>query len=223
MATKKASVSDAEARNIILRFFYDRGKQATSARGKAGFAVTMSDVKKSLKASHQLSQQQVVSNLHYLISQGWIEEDQVSKSVPLPSGTVIPQVTSYYKITAVGTDKVEGPSEFTMDKFRGIKIEATGQNIITVGDGNQVNAQHSEIAHALIDLRKAVVASASLNDAQKLDTASDIDSIESQLAKAAPNKTVISAAWEGVKKVGTVADVAMKVGKVAGLLAPYFG
>jgi hypothetical protein len=110
-----------------------------------------------------------------------------------------------------------------MDKFSGIKIEATGQNIITVGDGNQVNAQHSEIAHALVALRKAVVASGSLNDTQKLDTASDIDSIESQLAKATPNKTVIAAAWEGVKKIGTVADVAVKVGKVAGLLAPYFG
>lgn len=222
MTKKRVTLSDAEVRNIVLRFFYDRGKQATSARGKAGFAVRMSDVKKSLKASHQLSQQQVVSNLHYLISQGWIEEDQVSKSVPLPSGTVIPQVTSYYKITAGGTDKIEGPSEFTMDKFSGIRIEATGQNIIAVGDGNQINAQHSDIAHALIDLRKAVIASEKLNDAQKLDAASDIDTIGSQLVKATPNKTVISAAWEGVKKIGTVADVALKVGKVAALLAPFF-
>src|SRR5580704_2308251 len=30
---------------------------------------------------------------------------------------------------------------FTRDRFEGIKIEATGQNIITLGDGNQVNAQ----------------------------------------------------------------------------------
>lgn len=222
MKNKKVTLSDAEVRNIVLRFFYDRGKQATSARGKAGFAVKMSDAKKVLKSTHQLSQQQVVSNLHYLISQGWIEEEKVSKSVPLPSGTVIPQVTSYYKITAAGTDKIEGPSEFTMDRFNGIRIEATGQSIVTVGDGNQINAQHSDIAHALIDLRKAVIASEQLNDAEKLDVASDIDSIESQLVKATPNKTVISAAWEGVKKIAVAADVALKVGKVAALLAPFF-
>ena len=110
-----------------------------------------------------------------------------------------------------------------MDKFSGIRIEATGQNIIAVGDGNQINAQHSDIAHALIDLRKAVIASEKLNDAQKLDAASDIDSIGSQLVKATPNKTVISAAWERVKKIGTAADIALKVGKVAALLAPLLG
>lgn len=217
-----AALSDTEVRATILRFFYDRGKQATSARGKSGYAVKMSDVKKLLKASHQLSQQQVVSNLHYLISQGWIEEEQISKSVPLPSGTVIPQTTSYYKITAAGVDKIEGPGEFTMDRFSGIKIDATGQNIITVGDGNQVNARHSEVASALIDLRKALVGSVQLTDAQKLDVASDIDSIESQLAKSSPNKSVIVAAWDGVKKFASVVDVASKIGKVAGLLGPYF-
>lgn len=220
---KKSALSDNEVRAVILKFFYDRGKQATSARGKAGYAVKMSDVKKQLKTSHQLSQQQVVGNLHYLISQGWIEEEQISKSVPLRSGTVIPQVTSYYKITAAGVDKIEGPGEFTMNKFSGIKIEATGQNIITVGDGNQVNAQHSETAKALIDLRKALVGSTQLTEVQKLDAASDIDSIESQLAKSSPNKSVIAAAWEGVKKFATIVDVASKVGKVAGLLAPFIG
>lgn len=224
MATlKKSTLTDNEARTAILQFFYTRSKQATSARGKTGYAVKMSDVKRQLKASDQLSQQQVVGNLHYLISQGWVEEEQVSKSVPLPSGTVIPQVTSYYKITAAGVDKIEGPGEFTMDKFSGIKIEATGQNIITVGDGNQVNAQHSDVANALIDLRKALVGSTQLTEVQKLDAASDIDSIESQLAKSSPNKSVIVAAWDGVKKFATVVDVASKIGTVAGLLAQFIG
>lgn len=118
----------------MLRYFYDRNASATSARGKKGFAIKITDIRRELKTSHGLSQQEVVSNLNYLLSQGWVQEEKVEKSVPLRTGTIIPQSTSYYKVTAAGIDKIEGPGEFTMDKFKGIKIEATGQNIISRGD-----------------------------------------------------------------------------------------
>jgi hypothetical protein len=223
---KKATVvsrSNSEIRSIVLRYFYNRNAAATSARGKRGYAVKITDVRRELKASHNLSQQEVMSNLNYLLSQGWVEEDKVEKSVPLPSGTVIPNTTSYYKITAAGIDKIEGPGEFTMEKFRGIKIEATGQNIITVGDGNQVNAQYQDAAGALVELKKALLQSSSVTEAQKLDAVADIDSIQSQLAKSAPNRWVIRGAWEVVKKLDTVAGLAEKVGKVATLLGPFLG
>src|SRR5438876_467801 len=192
--------SNNEIRTIMLQYFYDRNKTATSARGKKGYAIKISDVRKELKAGHDLSQQEVMSNLNYLLSQGWVEEDRVEKSVPLPTGTVIPQSTSFFKITAAGIDKIEGPGEFTMDKFKGIKIEATGQNIITVGDGNQVNAEYQDVASALVDLKQALLQSTSVTETKKLDVMADIDSIQSQLAKATPNRTVIQAAWEAVKK-----------------------
>jgi hypothetical protein len=214
--------SNDEIRAIMLRYFYDRNSTATSARGKQGFAVRISDIRKELKASSGLTQQQVIGNLNYLISQGWIEEEQIQKSVPLRSGTVIPQATSYYKITAAGIDKIEGPGEFTMDKFKGIRIEATGQNIITVGDGNQVNARYQDAAGALIDLKQALLQSTAVTEAEKLDGVADLDSIESQLAKAAPNRTVVRGAWEGLKRLETVLGLAEKVGRVAGLLAPFF-
>lgn len=205
----------------MLRYFYDRNACATSAHGKKGYAVKISDVRKELKASHGLSQQDVMSNLNYLLSQGWVEEDKVEKSVPLPSGTVIPNTTSYYKITAAGIDKIDGPGEFTMDKFHGIKIEATGQNIITVGDGNQVDAKYQDAAGALVELKQALLQQTAISEAQKLDAVADIDSIQSQLAKTSPNRGVINGAWETVKKLDTVVGLAEKVGKVAGLLAPF--
>ena len=127
--------TDNDIRRIMLQYFYDRNKNATSARGKQGSAVKISDVKKELKQAHGLTQPEVQSNLTYLISQGWVEEDKVEKSFTAPRGTVIPSSTSFYKITAAGIDKIEGPGEFTMPKFHGIKIEATGQNMITLGDG----------------------------------------------------------------------------------------
>lgn len=213
--------SNTEIRSIVLRYFYDRNAAATSARGKKGYAVKISDVRKELKASAGLSQQEVMGNLNYLLSQGWVEEDKVEKSVPLPSGTVIPNTTSYYKITAAGIDKIEGPGEFTMEKFKGIKIEATGQNIITVGDGNQIDAQYQDVAGALVDLKQALLQCTSITETQKLVAIADIDSIQSQLAKSSPSRGVIQGAWEAVKKLDLVVGLADKVAKVAGMLAPF--
>src|SRR5881296_2917209 len=210
--------SNNEIRTIMLQYFYDRNKTATSARGKKGYAIKISDVRKELKARHGLSQQEVMSNLNYLLSQGWIEEDTVEKSVPLPTGTVIPQSTSFYKITAAGIDKIEGPGEFTIEKFKGIKIEATGQNIITVGDGNQVNVKYQDAAGALVDLKQALLQSTAISESQKLDAVADIESIQSQLAKEKPNRTIVKDGWEAVEKLDTVLGLTDKVGKVAALL-----
>src|SRR2546427_5196733 len=167
-----------EIRTLMLRYFYDRNSTSTSARGKKGYAIKIMDIRKELKAAHGLSQQEVMSNLNYLLSQGWVAEDRVEKTVPLRTGTLIPQSTSYYKITAAGIDKIEGPGEFTMDKFKGIKIEATGQNIITVGDGNQVNAEYKDAAGALVDLKQALLHTQSLSEAQTFDAVAAIDSID---------------------------------------------
>lgn len=209
--------SNNDIRRIMLRYFYYRNKNATSARGKKGSAVKISNVKKELKASHGLTQQEVQSNLTYLMSQGWVEEDTIEKSFTAPGGTVIPSSTSYYRITAAGIDKIEGPSEFTMPKFHGIRIEATGQNIITLGDGNQINAQFNELGSALAELRKAITESHA-TEADKLALVADIDTIQSQLAKPTPNKRIIAAAWETVKTAATIDGCVGLVKKVAGLI-----
>jgi hypothetical protein len=203
----------------MLQYFYDRNKNATSARGKKGSAVKISDVKKELKTTRGLTQQEVQSNLTYLISQGWVEEDTVEKSFTAPSGTVIPSSTSFYKITAAGIDKIEGPGEFTMPKFHGIKIEATGQNIITLGDGNQINAKFGDLGQSLAELREAITKSDAA-DAQKMNLVSDIDTIQSQLAKPEPNHGIVKAAWEAVKGAATIDGCVSLVQKVSGLIAP---
>jgi hypothetical protein len=113
----QARPANNEIRRIMLQYFYERNRNATSARGKKGSAVKISDVKRELKATHGLAQQEVQSNLTYLISQGWVEEDTVEKTFTAPGGTVIPSSTSYYKVTAAGIDKIEGPGEFTMPNF----------------------------------------------------------------------------------------------------------
>jgi len=66
MAKKKEAQqppTNNDIRTVMLRYFYDRNRNATSSRGKKGSSVKISDVKRELKASHSLSQQQVQSNL----------------------------------------------------------------------------------------------------------------------------------------------------------------
>ncbi len=203
---KKAAApepTNTEIRTLMLRYFYDRNRTSTSVTGTRGSAVKISDVKSDLKARHGLTQQQVQSNLTYLLSQGWIEERPVAKQFATRGGTLMPAVTTFYQITAAGMDKIDGPGEFTMSKFQGIKIEATGQNIITVGEWNQVNAQFGDLGRRLEELRKAVVASAETEE-RKVELVSDIDTVQSQLAKPHPNQSIIAAAWTSIKAAATI-------------------
>lgn len=221
MAKAKSQVtrlSNNEIRRTMLSYFYDRNNNSTSARGKKGSAVKISDLKKDLKAAHGLSQVEVQSNLTYLISQGWVEEQRIEKSFTTPRGAEVPSSTSYYQITAPGIDKIEGEGEFTMPRFHGIKIEATGQNIITLGDGNQINAQFSELGTALVGLRDAIARSAA-PEARKLSLVADIDTIQAQLAKTTPNKGIVAAAWESIKGAASINGCVHFVNGVAGLIA----
>ena len=172
-----------------------------------------------LKASHSLTQQEVVGNLTYLISHGWVAEERVEKSVTLRSGVVVPQSTAYYGITAEGIDKIEGPSEYTMKKFHGINIEATGQNIITVGDGNEVNVRYRDAVTALANLKEALLKS-DLGEEAKLNVVADIDTIQSQLAKAQPNRAVIREVWEGITQVAVAVGLGADVYALGELIAP---
>ncbi len=216
MAKKTTPVyTPNEIRELMLQYFYDRNAHATSIMGKKGSAVKISDVKKELKAKHGLEAAQVISNLNYLMSQGWVEEKQVAKSFTTPKGTVIPSTTEFYAITAPGIDKIEGPSPFTPDRFAGIKIEATGQNIITLGDGNQVQVKYETVGKALSELREAVTHSTELSEEAKLEVVSDIDTISTQLAKPTPNGSVIRNVWENINRaasVGSLVDLATRVG-----------
>ena len=207
-----------QIRRLMLLYFYNRNKNATSSMGKRGSAVKIRDVKAELRAQHGLTQQEVQSNLAYLLSQGWVEEKSVEKQVRARGGTVFPSVTNYYQITAAGIDKIEGPGEFTMPKFHGIKIEATGQNIITVGDGNQINAQYGELGEALAELREAITESEE-PEANKMSLVADIDTIQSQLAKPQPNSKIVAAAWEAVKGAASSNGAVAFVEKLTGLIA----
>jgi hypothetical protein len=223
VSTKKPKAlprTDDEVREIILRYLYDRNSNATSRRGKTtGAAVTISVMRAELKAGASLTVQEIHSNLTYLESQGWVEDRPLAKSFTTKRGGVIPAATSYYIITAAGIDKIGGPSMFSRDRFEGIRIEATGQNIITLGDGNQVNARFQALGESLSELREAIKSSDKLDETQKLATVVDVDTLQTQLASPTPNRQLVSTLWEGINRAASVAGLAEAAAKVGFLIA----
>jgi predicted transcriptional regulator len=211
-----------EIRHQILQYFYDRNSNATSRMGKKGSAVKISDAKRELKEAFGLKQPQVMSNLTYLIDNGWVKTIDIEKTVKVKGGT-IPQTTTFYEISAKGIDKIEGGSKFEpRQRFAGININATGQNVITLGDGNVVNAKFADLHSALEEL-KAAVTESSLDESEKFDIAIDIENIKDQLAKNEPDKTIVRRLWSSLEKAATVSGVTAAYEKVAELLSSIIG
>jgi len=205
-------------RKQILRYFYERNDSATSRFGKKGSAVKISDVKRELKERFELSQAQVVSNLTYLIDQGWVKTVDIQKTVTVKGGT-IPSTVTWYEIAAPGIDAFESSSDFQQAaRYEGININATGNNIITLGDGNVVNAKFEELHHSLTNLKTAIAGSTSLSEEQKLDLSVDVESIKDQLAKTKPDKTIIGHIWSGLEKAAAVAGLVEAIERVRPLI-----
>lgn len=192
----------------ILQYFYARNASATSRMGKKGSAVKISDVKRELKDRHKITQQQVVSNLTYLIDMGWVKTFEIEKQVGTRGGTMVPSSVTWYEITATGIDKIDGESEFTTaSRFEGVNIQATGTNVITMGDGNIVNVDHRELHAELNALRDRLTAAEGLSEAAKLEVVADIESLKDQLAKPTPNQTVVKSLWAAIERAAVVAGL----------------
>jgi hypothetical protein len=209
-----------EIRRLILQWFYDRNSNAESQYGKAGSAATISVVKRALKQAHGLAQQQVMSNLVYLIDKEWIKESQIEKMVTTKGGSSVPSIQRWFQISSEGIDRIEGESDLKhTDRYAGINISALGTNIITLGDGNLVAAEFSALHRELGFLKEVVARAAALDEAEKLDVSVDIETIRNQLAKAKPDRAVITNLWQRIRDIAAVSGFADAVAKVAPLMA----
>ncbi len=220
MEGEKSMNPNDRIRQQILNYFYDRNSQATSIKGKKGSCVRIRDVKKELKELHALKQQQVISNLTYLIDNGWVKTVDTEKTVNV-KGETIPKVTitTCYEITAKGIDKVEGGSQFApRERYAGINLTASGKNIITLGDGNIVNEQFADLRASLDELKDAVTSTPALGDIDKLNLAVDIECMKDQLAKTEPNKKIMGQLWSSLQIAAVAAGVAETYKKVASLV-----
>ena len=152
----------------------------------------------------------------YLIDNGWVKTFDIKKTVTVRRGTV-PSTTTYYEITAKGIDRIEGGSQFEpRSGYAGITITATGSNIITLGDGNVLNSEYSDLHQALGDLKEAITSNSDLDDSRKLSLAVDVESIRDQLAKPEPIRQL----WNALEQLATIEGLAAAVTRAHTLLSP---
>jgi hypothetical protein len=209
-------------RTVMLRYFYDRNASAHRALGiDRGVAGSLENVQSELEKTSQLSKEQVTSNLTYLVDRGWVkalERKAMHPDRTSGHGSMTETIRTYYQISALGIDKIEGESEFRVkDRFEGVNINTIG-SVITVGDGNVVNTSFSQL-HYELDRLKQTLTSSNLSEEEKLDVTADIESLKDQLAKRTPNKTVIRSLWSAIESVATVAGFVDVVSKVYPLVA----
>ena len=213
-----------EIRRKILGYFYGRNERATSKFGKNGSAVKISDVKRDLREADGLTQQQVVSNLNYLLDRGWVKPIEQRKEVRTRGGTTVPSVVTFYEVTAQGIERIEGGSEFApRDRYLGINIQATGQNVITLGDGNVVQVDYRQLFQQLSELKQRLIESDALPEDAKFDAAVDIETVKDQLAKPTPDREVVNRLWPRIARAADMAGLASFANDLGQAIGGFFG
>jgi hypothetical protein len=196
--------SDA-CRKAILRLLYDIHERARSRKSNRA---PVSELKEELKKLG-FKEQDIVSELDYLIEAGWIRVEKDEYEFTTPRGFTRKQVKEYYKISDVGINYFEGPSEFQRIEKSISGINANNvQGVTIIGDSNfGVNKQYLDLFRSLSFLSEVVRTSNQLTDEEKLSYVKDMETIKDQLAKPSPDKNIIRLAWEKLKPLATVGGI----------------
>jgi hypothetical protein len=214
---EKIERSNDEIREIILKFFYDAHKNASTAKK---MRLKISEVKSELRKSG-LDSKEIIRNLDYLMQTGFIVKEEETIQIRTNKG-IFPSKKIYYKASDKTINYFEGVSKFQkLDKsLSGINVNnVQGVTTIVVGDSNMVvNSQYIELYKSLDLLAASIQKSDSLSDEEKLNYIGEIETIKSQLIKPTPNKDIIKQAWEKLKTLATVSGVVTFFKQVAKLL-----
>jgi len=211
--------TDDEIRELILKDLYEVHKNARSLKTARK---SISELKRQLK-QHGLSEKEIVSNLDYLISAGWVKVEQEVFEFRTPKGFIRKNEKKYFKISDAGIDYFEGASRFQKieKSFSGINVTNIG-GVTVLGDGNIiVNESYVDLYKELSLLSDIIRKSEQLTDTDKLNYVAEIETIKSQLMKPKPDKNIIKQAWEKLKSLATVAGIAAFFERVAKLIGAF--
>jgi hypothetical protein len=205
-----------ERRDHILRFLYERHK---TTRGINKIPIGIRDLQSEMKRRHKMTQQEVASNLDYLVQVGWVREVAKERSFKTSGGMELSREQVKYKISDFGINHLEAGTMFKKPESASHVNITNVQGVTVVGDGNILNARFTELSSALDELDQVISRSEQLTDEQKLDAAGDLSTIRTQIAKKNPSSLIIKGAWEGLKALpvlGQAADALAEVGKLIG-------
>ncbi len=89
---------------------------------------------------------------------------------------------------------------------------------LSFGDRNVLSQNVVTIDDNLAALVEQIDNNEALTDDEKNDFKSDIATIASQIGKSKPNRSIIKAAWEGVKMLADIEGFAQLIGRIAPLI-----
>lgn len=203
-------------RDAILRHLYAVHSKARSPK-TAGLKIT--ELTQSLKPQG-FKQQEVASNLDYLVQKGWVREVIEKRSFTTPRGTTQQAEKRTYKISDSGIDRLEAASLYQRPAVAPHINISSIHGVTVVGEGNVVNTTFTDLSKVLSDAKVAVLAEPQLSEGQKLETIADIDSLQAQLQKPNPDKSVIQKLWSGIEKVAAVGGAVEFLRRAAELIQP---
>lgn len=206
-------------RDALLRYLYEVNKRARSPQSAAeGIRDLTSGMKKS---GYSFKQQEIASNLVYLIDKGWVKQIVKERKFTTRSGTTQNSEQHLYRISDTGIDRLESASTFKRTPMASNNINITNiKGVTVVGDGNVVNTTFTEVANVLKQIQETVAAATTINESDKLNVFSDLETIQSQIQKPAPNKSIIQQAWKAVEAVVTAGGFVDLATKAGALLMP---
>ena len=106
--------NSGDIRTLVLRCLHERSMTATSAGRHDESAISVVDLMKTLKASGNVTREEVVEHLAFLTRRGWIVEKRVAKRGLLHADTLVPRATAYYWIATAGIEQMQ-PNGCTTD------------------------------------------------------------------------------------------------------------
>lgn len=207
--------SNDKIRENILEYLYEVNK---NSRSPGGAEKGIQHLQKELKTRFAYKQQDVSSNLNYLIDKKWVIRSTTSKEFTTGGGTVLHPQKTTYRISAEGIDYIEGPSRFKSNSISNINIHNIS-GIVTVGDFNSiVNTEYKDLFKELENLHRKILDEKSFNDEQRLNLSSDIESLKNQLSKTTPNKGLIAKLWEGIQLAANVDSCIQLISTISSLI-----
>ena len=196
-----------EIRRIILRFFYDSHKNASSPK-KVKMKITES--KRALKELG-INSKETVSNIDYLVGGDWLKKEEEQKQFTTKQGVLIPSITTYYKASNKTIDHFDkSKSIFRKQELGGINItNIQGVTNLAVGESNSiiVNSNFIDLHNGLDKLSNVIKENTEMVDEEKLNNIAEIETIKAQLMKPKPNKNIIKGAWDKLSKLVTVSGL----------------
>ncbi len=203
MKKQKPIFSNDEIRKKVLEFLNICRQKARSI---GGMSATITDIKRGLKP-FGFSQNEVVTNLDFLVQNGWVKEDIIERKYKTPRGFEVPSEKRLYKLSDLGIRYFEETSIFEISKsYSGINITNI-QGVTVVGSNNVIRAEFIDIFRKLNQLENSMKLSEKLTDEQKLAVLSDTQTIKDQLSKLTPDKSIINLAISAISFLGSIPGV----------------